>query len=385
MPAENIQAVRQVAPDLRQGEPRAPEETLGGFSLAARALDKCRASLAGTNGDYTFNCPMARQAPGLESELTPRADHGEQSYRGSGKLTGKVALITGADSGIGRAVALAFAREGADVLISYLDEHEDARRTRELVEETGQKALVVPGDITEENQCRELVKRCAGELGRIDILVNNAAFQRTHAGIEEFSLEELDRTFRTNVYAMFVLCREALPRMQPGSTIINVASIQAYDPSPELLAYASTKGAIVTFTKALSNMAIKQGVRVNAVAPGPVWPPLIPSTMPEAKVATFGKDTPMGRAAQPAELAPAFVFLASQDSTYITGEIIGVTGGDGGILAPARVVVCSALRAGARIPGDIFRTHRTCFWREEWEQPFWHRKRAEEWRKRFEI
>jgi NAD(P)-dependent dehydrogenase (short-subunit alcohol dehydrogenase family) len=270
---------------------------------------------------------QSQEPPGREADLKPKADHGEVSYRGADRLRGKVALITGSDSGIGRAVAIAFAREGADVLISYLSEHEDAEETRRLVVEAGRRAIVAPGDIGDEQHCRALVARCQSELGRIDVLVNNAAFQRTHQKIEEFTTEEFDRTYRTNVYAMFFLCREALPKMQPGSTIINVASIQAYDPSPELLAYASTKGAIVTFTKALSAMAVKQGVRVNCVAPGPIWTPLIPSTMPAGKVEAFGAQTPMGRAGQPAELAPVFVFLASQESSYITGEVIGVTGG----------------------------------------------------------
>ncbi|HEX8295343.1 MAG TPA: SDR family oxidoreductase [Chthoniobacteraceae bacterium] len=270
---------------------------------------------------------QSQSPPGTEAELTPQADHGEKSYEGNGRLAGKVALITGGDSGIGRAVAIAFAREGADVLISYLNEDEDAAETARWVKGAGRKAITVSGDIGEEDHCRALVERCIGELGRIDILVNNAAFQRTHESIEEFTAEEVERTYRTNVFAMFHLCRSALPRMKPGSTIINVASIQAYDPTPQLLAYASTKGAIVTYSKALAGLAIKEGVRVNVVAPGPVWTPLIPSTMPEEKVKNFGKDTPMGRAAQPAELAPAFVFLASQDSSYITGEIIGVTGG----------------------------------------------------------
>lgn len=270
---------------------------------------------------------QAQEPPGNEADLMPRADHGEESYSGAGRLTGKIALITGGDSGIGRAIAIAFAREGADVLISFLNEQEDASETRRLVEEAGRKAVVVPGDLVEEAHCRSLVSRCVEEFGAIDILVNNAAHQRTHAKIEEFSSEEVDRTFRTNLYAMFFLCQEALPRMKPGGAIINVASIQAYDPSPELLAYATTKGAIVTFTKALSNLAIKQGVRVNAVAPGPIWTPLIPSTMPEGKVEQFGANTPLGRAGQPAELAPVFVFLASQESSYITGEVIGVTGG----------------------------------------------------------
>ena len=266
--------------------------------------------------------------PGRESDMGPAPDHGEASYRGTGKLTGKVALITGGDSGIGRAVALAFAREGADVVISYLDEHDDARGAVSSVEEAGRRAIAIPGDITDEAHCRSLVDRTVRELGKIDLLVNNAAFQRTHENIAEFSTEELDRTFRTNVYAMFWLCQAAMPHLPEGGVIINVASIQAYDPSPTLLAYASTKGAIVTFSKALSKQAIERGVRVNVVAPGPVWTPLIPSTMPEEQVKTFGQDTTIGRPAQPAELAPAFVFLASDDSRFITGEVMGVTGGD---------------------------------------------------------
>lgn len=265
--------------------------------------------------------------PGRESAMSPKPDHGEQSYRGSGRLTGKVALITGADSGIGRAVALAFAREGADVTIAYLDEHDDARAAARSVEEAGRRALTISGDVTSETHCRSLVDRTIRELGRIDVLVNNAAFQREHEDIADFTAEEIDRTFRTNVYAMFWLCQAALPHLPRGGAIINVASIQAYEPSPTLLAYASTKGAIVTFSKALSKQAIERGVRVNVVAPGPVWTPLIPSTMPDETLESFGKDTPIGRAAQPAELAPAFVFLASDDSRYVTGEVIGVTGG----------------------------------------------------------
>ena len=263
----------------------------------------------------------------MESDMQTPADHGEESYRGYGRLKGKVALITGGDSGIGRAVAIAYAREGADVLISYLNEHSDAEETARLVREAGQKALTIPGDIGEEKLCEQLVTRCIEELGRIDILVNNAAFQSVHDKIEEFTTAELERTYRTNIFAMFFLCRAALPKMKTGGAIINVASIQAYQPSANLLIYASTKGAIVTFTKALSEMAIEQGVRVNSVAPGPIWTPLIPSTLPAKKVESFGEDTPMGRAGQPAELAPIFVFLATQESSYITGEIFGVTGG----------------------------------------------------------
>lgn len=265
--------------------------------------------------------------PGSEAEMTPAPDFGEHSYKGSGKLEGKAAIITGGDSGIGRAVALAFAREGADVLISYLSEEEDAQETRRVVEETGRKCILVPGDIVEESHCRSIVQKAFDEFGKLDILVNNAAFQMTHESIQELSSEEFDKTFRTNIYAMFYLCKAALPKMKEGGAIINTTSIQAYQPTPMLLAYASTKGAILTFTKALSQEAIEQGIRVNAIAPGPIWTPLIPSTMPAEKVKTFGEDTPMKRAGQPAELAPVYVFLASDDSTYITGEVIGVTGG----------------------------------------------------------
>jgi NAD(P)-dependent dehydrogenase (short-subunit alcohol dehydrogenase family) len=268
-----------------------------------------------------------QQPPGLEQEMQPRPDFGEQSYRGHGRLAGKAALITGGDSGIGRAVALAFAREGADVLISYLNEEPDAQETLRVIREAGRKGVAVPGDIGDEGHCRQLVQRAMQELGGLDILINNAAFQMTHQGIAEISSEEFDHTFRTNVYAMFYLCKEALPQMKPGGAIINTTSIQAYQPSPSLLAYASTKGAIVTFTKALAEEAIKQGVRVNAVAPGPVWTPLIPSTMPPEQTSQFGQQGPMGRPAQPAELAPLYVFLASQESSYITGEVVGVTGG----------------------------------------------------------
>jgi len=270
---------------------------------------------------------VMQKPPGSDRKMSPPADHGEKSYHGSGKLSGKVALITGGDSGIGRAVALAFSREGADVLISYLNEHEDAKDTIALIEAAGRRCLAVAGDIGKEAHCAKLVDLCVKKLGRIDILVNNAAHQRVKDDIQNFTTAELDRTFRTNIYAMFYLCQAALPRLRPGSTIINVASIQAYQPSPTLLAYATTKGAIVTFTKALSDQAIEKGVRVNAVAPGPIWTPLIPSTMTKKKVKNFGKDTPIRRAGQPAELAPAFVFLASDDSSYITGEVIAVTGG----------------------------------------------------------
>jgi NAD(P)-dependent dehydrogenase (short-subunit alcohol dehydrogenase family) len=266
--------------------------------------------------------------PGLEEEMTPKADHGEGSYRGLGRLTDRVALITGGDSGIGRAVAIAFAREGAHTAISYLpEEEEDARETRRWVEQAGRRVLMMPGDIQDEQHCVAMIDRAFGEFGRLDILVNNAAFQRTYETIEGVPTEEFDRTFRTNVYAMFWLCRAALPRMTPGSTIINTASIQSYDPSAHLLAYAPSKAAIVSFTKALSPMAMTRGVRVNAVAPGPVWTPLIPSTMPKEKVKKFGADTAFERAAQPVEIAPLFVFLASNESRFVTGEVYGATGG----------------------------------------------------------
>jgi len=260
--------------------------------------------------------------------MTPQADHGERTYRGLGRLTDRVALITGGDSGIGRAVAIAFAREGAHLAISYLpEEEEDAQETKRWVEQAGRRTLMMPGDIQDERHCVSMINRAFDEFGRVDTLVNNAAFQRTYETIEDVDTEEFDRTFRTNVYAMFWLCRAALPRMKPGSTIINTASIQSYDPSAHLLAYAPSKAAIVSFTKAISPMAMKRGVRVNAVAPGPVWTPLIPSTMPEEKVKTFGADTLFGRAAQPVEIAPLFVFLASNESRFVTGEVYGATGG----------------------------------------------------------
>jgi len=265
--------------------------------------------------------------PASETEMHTKPDHGEESYKGSARLTGMKALITGADSGIGRAVAIAFAREGADVLISYLEEDEDAAETERWVKDAGRKALLARGDIRDEQVCRRQVERCLDELGGIDILVNNAAFQMTHKSIEEISSEEWDRTFKTNIYAMFYFAKAALPKMKAGGAIINTASVEAYQPSPALLAYSTTKGAIVTFSKSLSGLAIKQGIRVNAVAPGPVWTPLIPSTMPREKVEKFGSNVPMERPAQPAELAPMYVFLASNDSRFITGGVFDVTGG----------------------------------------------------------
>ena len=271
--------------------------------------------------------PQQQDIPGTTGEMTPTPDHGEESYRGSGRLLEKAAIITGGDSGIGRAVAIAFAREGADVLISYLNEHEDAQDTARWVEKAGRKAVLVPGDIKEEAHCKGLVDRALQEFGRLDILVNNAAHQRTFDSIEEISSEEWDETMRTNVYSMFYLCKAAIPRMKPGSAIINTSSINATSPSPTLLAYATTKGAIANFTAGLAGLVAEKGIRVNAVAPGPIWTPLIPSTMPADKVKEFGKNTPIGRAGQPAELAATYVLLASDASSYTTGALYEITGG----------------------------------------------------------
>jgi NAD(P)-dependent dehydrogenase (short-subunit alcohol dehydrogenase family) len=268
-----------------------------------------------------------QKPPGHTAAMEPKPDHGETSYKGSGRLAGKVALITGADSGIGRAVAIAYAREGADVLISYLDEHEDAEETARWVRECGRRAVLAPGDITDPAHCRSLVERTVAELGGLHVLVNNAAMQRTHEAIDEISDEEWDLTFRTNIYAQFYLCKAALKHMQAGATIVNTTSINAKNPSPSLLAYATTKGAIANFTAGLAQLVAEKGVRVNCVAPGPIWTPLIPSTMPVEQVKSFGEATPIGRAGQPAELAPAYVLLASDESSYITGAMIPVTGG----------------------------------------------------------
>jgi NAD(P)-dependent dehydrogenase (short-subunit alcohol dehydrogenase family) len=264
--------------------------------------------------------------PGSTREMNPKPDHGEDTYKGYGRMQGMATLITGADSGIGRAVAIAYAREGADVLISYLSEHEDARDTAKLVEAAGRKAILVPGDISDPKHAENLVNRAFDEFGKLDVLVNNAAFQITHKP-HEWPIEDFERAFRVNVFALFYITKAALPRMKPGSSIINTASIQAYDPTPELLAYSATKAAIINLTKGFGRMTSEHGVRINAVAPGPVWTPLIPSTFGEEKVEKFGQNTAFTRAAQPAELAPAFVFLATPDSQFMTGEVIGVTGG----------------------------------------------------------
>ncbi|NTJ43929.1 glucose 1-dehydrogenase [Agrobacterium larrymoorei] len=260
--------------------------------------------------------------------MQPRPDHGEGSYKGAGRLEGKVALITGADSGIGKAVAIAFAREGADVVISYLNEDEDAKDTVKWVEDAGRKAIAVSGDITSEDHCKALVEQTVQAFGRIDVLVNNAAFQRTYADIGDISSQEWNETFKTNIYAPFFISKAAVPHMSAGSSIINTASIQSRKPSPQLLAYASTKGAILNFTAGLAEMLADKGIRVNAVAPGPIWTPLIPSTMPAEKTKNFGKQTLIGRAGQPAELAGAYVLLASDLGSYMTGAVVPVTGGE---------------------------------------------------------
>ena len=265
--------------------------------------------------------------PGYTERMEPRPDHGEESYKGSGRLEGKKAVITGGDSGIGRAVAIAYAREGADVFISYLSEHEDAEDTKSWVEKAGRKCVLFPGDIADADHCRALVARAAQELGRIDILVNNAAHQDTFSEIEEIADEEWDYTFRTNIHAMFYITKAAMAHMGRGGSIINTTSIQADSPSEELLAYASTKGAIQNFTGGLAQMLASRGIRANCVAPGPIWTPLIPATMPSEKVQNFGKQVPMERPGQPAELAPVYVMLASDEASYVSGATVAVTGG----------------------------------------------------------
>jgi NAD(P)-dependent dehydrogenase (short-subunit alcohol dehydrogenase family) len=269
-----------------------------------------------------------QEQPGHESRMADKPDHGEQTYRGHGRLAERVALVTGADSGIGRAVALAYAREGADVAIAYLSEHNDAQETKRLVEDAGRTALLLPGDLADPAICARAVEATVNAFGHIDVLVNNAAFQgKAVESIEQLDVERLERTFRVNIIAMFHLVRHALPHMRAGSAIINVASVQAYDPSFNILDYAATKGAIVTFTKGLAEEMIKKGIRANVIAPGPVWTPLIVQSFPEKKVKEFGKQSPMERPAQPGEMAPAFVFLACDESRYVNGEVLGLTGG----------------------------------------------------------
>ncbi|MEC8179527.1 MAG: glucose 1-dehydrogenase [Pseudomonadota bacterium] len=268
-----------------------------------------------------------QEVPGTTEVMDPRPDHGEKSYKGSGRLAGKAAIITGGDSGIGRAVAIAYAREGADVLIAYLNEHKDAEDTARLIEEAGRKAVLVPGDISRAEQCRAIVDKAVEAFGRVDILVNNAAHQMTFETLEEIPDEEWEKTFATNIHAMFYLAKAALPHMVEGSVIINTASINADTPKPTLLPYATTKGAIQNFTGGLAQLLGKKKIRVNCVAPGPVWTPLIPSTMPPDQVKDFGPSTPLGRPAQPKELAPACVMLATDEASYISGATVAVTGG----------------------------------------------------------
>ncbi|RPJ60857.1 MAG: glucose 1-dehydrogenase [Acidobacteria bacterium] len=265
--------------------------------------------------------------PGIESEMTPRPKDEDKSQQGSGKLKGKVALITGGDSGIGRAVAIAFAKEGADVAIAYLDEHGDAEETRQKVAVHGRRCILIAGDAGRESFCREAVEKTVSELGRLDVLVNNAAEQHVAQRLEEITAEQLERTFRTNVFAMFFLTRAALEHMGEGSAIVNTTSVTAYKGNPQLIDYSATKGAIVGFTRALSQALASRKIRVNAVAPGPIWTPLIPATFPADKVASFGTDVPLGRPGQPEEVAPSYVFLASDDGSYMTGQVLHPNGG----------------------------------------------------------
>ena len=268
------------------------------------------------------------QQPGIESEMTPRPKADDSKYQGSNKLRDKVALITGGDSGIGRAVSIFFAKEGADVAIVYLNEHDDANETKRLVEEQGRKCLTIPGDIGDEKFCQQAVENTVKELGKLDILVNNAAEQHPQESIEDITAEQLERTFRTNIFSMFFLTKAALKHLKEGSAIINTTSVTAYKGNQQLLDYSSTKGAIVAFTRSLSKSLVEKGIRVNGVAPGPIWTPLIPATFPEEKVASFGKQVPMQRAGQPEEVAPSYVFLASDDSSYMSGQILHPNGGD---------------------------------------------------------
>jgi NAD(P)-dependent dehydrogenase (short-subunit alcohol dehydrogenase family) len=266
--------------------------------------------------------------PGIESEMTPRPKYEPAGYKAAGKLLGKAALITGGDSGIGRAVAVLFAKEGADVVISYLDEHSDAEETKRQVEQEGRKCILISGDIGVEAFCQDLINKTVEGLGKLDILINNAAEQHPQENIEDITSEQLERTFRTNIFSMFYLTKAAMPHLKEGSTIINTTSITAYRGSPSLLDYSSTKGAILSFTRSLSTNLAEKGIRVNAVAPGPIWTPLIPSTFDAKQVSEFGATQPMKRPGQPEELAPAYVYLASDDSTYVTGQVIHVNGGE---------------------------------------------------------
>ena len=280
-------------------------------------------------GQQTQTMPPQHQdqQPGIEARMTPRPSAEDQQYRGSGKLREKVAIITGGDSGIGRAVAIMYAREGADVAVVYLNEHQDAEETKRLVENEGRRCHLIAGDVGDESFCRQAVQQAVQELGRLDILVNNAAEQHPQDSIEQVSAEQLERTFRTNIFAMFFMTKAALPHFKQGSAIVNTTSVTAYKGSPQLLDYSATKGAIVAFTRSLSQGLAEKGIRVNAVAPGPIWTPLIPSTFPEEKVKSFGADVPLQRPGQPEEVAPSYVFLASDDASYMTGQVLHPNGG----------------------------------------------------------
>ncbi len=283
-----------------------------------------------TSKDYPKapNPPQQQErTPGREGPMRPQADHGEESYRGSGRLAGKKAIITGGDSGIGRAVAIAYAREGADVLIAYLNEDEDAQETAKWVEQAGQRPVLFRGDIGKPDQCRALVAKAVEAFGRVDILVNNAAYQMSHESLDEISDEEWDMTFAVNIGAMFRITKAALPHMKSGGSIINTASVNVDKPRPTLVPYAATKAAIQNFTASLAQLLAEKGIRANCVAPGPIWTPLIPSTMPAEQVKSFGQDTPMKRAGQPAELAAVYVMLASDEASYVSGATVAVTGG----------------------------------------------------------
>lgn len=308
------------------------------FLQGNRFFRRRRTTIGAAEMSYTLSDPRTKypspnfntqhqSIPGSEEEMEPRADHGEQSYRGTNKLRGLVAVITGGDSGIGRAIAIAYAREGADILFTYLEEEEDAAETERWVREAGREVVAVKMNQSNRNECDQVIDTCLERFGRIDIFVNNAAFQKTYDSLENIPDEDIDYTFRTNIESFFFFSRAALKHIQPGGSIINTTSIQAFSPSAALAPYAATKAAIANFTISLAEEAIKKGIRVNGVAPGPVWTPLIPSTMPPEKVKTFGSNTLFERPAQPAELAPLYVFLASNDASYITGEIYGVTGG----------------------------------------------------------
>jgi NAD(P)-dependent dehydrogenase (short-subunit alcohol dehydrogenase family) len=308
----------------KERDPKAAKKKTAGKPAKAAAKPAKKAAKKGGR------IPPQRQArqPGIEAEMTPRPRSEDESQRGSGKLDGKVALITGGDSGIGRAVALAFAKEGADVAVLYLDEHQDAEETRRRVEEKGRRCLLIAGDVGDEGFCREAVERTARELGRLDILVNNAAEQHEQKSLEDISREQLERTFRTNIFSMFFLTKAALRHLGEGSAIVNTTSVTAYKGSGGLMDYASTKGAIVAFTRSLSQNLAEKKIRVNAVAPGPIWTPLIPASFPPDKVESFGKDVPLGRPGQPEEVAPCYVFLASDDSSYMTGQVLHPNGGE---------------------------------------------------------